>query len=87
MSAPVNSPRESDDKLALIDEFKRAGFSLLQDDVTHGTCFHVVPLLENATNTVVVALEHVISKVVFLDITSMPGIVFAAHYPNTLERF
>lgn len=78
---------ESSTKWALINEFESAGFSLLQDTVTNGTCFHVVPLLETSVNTVVVAPEHVLGKVVFLDLTSMPGIVFAAHFPNTLEKF
>ncbi|XP_041916006.1 uncharacterized protein LOC121680620 isoform X3 [Alosa sapidissima] len=73
-------------KWALVHEFKCAGFSLLQDDVTNGTCSHVVPLLETSANTVV-SLDHILGKVVFLDLASMPGIVFAAHFPNTLEKF
>ena len=77
---------ESGDKCALISEFEKAGFSLLQDTVTHGTCFHVVTLLETPVNTVVISLEHVLGIVVILDLTSMPGIVFAAHFPNTLEK-
>lgn len=77
---------ESGAKWALISEFESAGFSLLQDTLNNGTCFHVAPLLDTPVNTVVVALEHVLGKVVFLDLTSMPGIVFAAHFPNTLEK-
>lgn len=71
-------------KWAVVHEFKSAGFSLLQDSVTNGTCSHVVPLLETSANTVV-SLDHILGKVVFLDLTSMPGIVFAAHFPNTLK--
>jgi len=32
-------------------------------------------------------LDHILGKVVFFDLTSMPGIVFAANFPNTLEKF
>ena len=77
---------QSGQKWALVHEFKGAGFSLLQDNVTNGTCNHVVPLLETSVNTVV-SLDHILGKVVFFDLTSMPGIAFAAHFPNTLERF
>lgn len=73
-------------KWALVHEFKVAGFSLLHDSVTNGTCSHVVPLLETSVNTVV-SLDHILGKVVFFDLTSMPGIVFAANFPNTLEKF
>jgi hypothetical protein len=37
-------------------------------------------------STVVIALEHVLGKVVFRDLTSMPGIVFTANFSNTLEK-
>ena len=73
-------------KWALVHEFKVAGFSLLHDSVTNGTYRHVVPLLETSANTVV-SLDHILGKVVFFDLTSMPGIVFAANFPNTLEKF
>lgn len=73
-------------KWALVHEFKDAGFSLLHDSVTNGTCSHVVPLLETSVNTVV-SLDHILGKVVFFDLKSMPGIVFAANFPNTLEKF
>ena len=60
---------------------------ILRDSVTNGTCFHVVPLFETSVNTVAVSLEHLMGKVIFIDLTSMPGIVFAAHFPNTIEKF
>ena len=46
-----------------------------------------MPLFETSVNTVAVSLEHVMGKVIFIDLTSMPGIVFAAHFPNTIEKF
>lgn len=55
--------------------------SLVHDSVTNGTCSHVVPLLETSVNTVV-SLDHTLGKV-FFDLTSMPGIVFAANFQNT----
>lgn len=78
------SPNEM--KLAFVNEFSCAGITLLQDTVTGGTCFHIVSLLETPVKRTVVALENILGKVVFLDLSSMPGIVFAAHFPNTLER-
>lgn len=73
-------------KWALVHEFKGAVFSLLQDSVTNGTCNHVVPLLKTSARTVV-SLSCIFGKVVFLDLTSLPGIVFTVHFPNTLQRF
>lgn len=78
------SPNEM--KLAFVNEFSCAGITLLQDTVTGGTCFHIVSLQETPVKRTVVALENILGKVVFLDLSSMPGIVFAAHFPNTLER-
>ncbi|XP_070408783.1 uncharacterized protein [Nothobranchius furzeri] len=77
---------QSCDKWVLVHELKDAGFSLLQDSRTNGTCSHVVPLVETSVRTVV-PLDCILGKVVYLDLTSMPGIVFVAHLPNTLERF
>jgi hypothetical protein len=42
--------------------------------------------LETPVSTFVIALEQVLGKVAFLDLTSMPGILFAAYFPNTLEK-
>ena len=78
---------QSGAKWALINAFESADFTLLQDAVTNGSCFHVVPLLENSVNTVAVSLENILGKVFFIDLTSMPGLVFVSHFPNTLETF
>lgn len=73
-------------KLAIVTEFESAGFHLLRDHVTNGTCFHIAVLLEVPVNVTVVPVDHILGKVVYLDLSSMPGIVFAAHFPNTLEK-
>lgn len=58
----------------------------MQDNITNGSCSYVVPILENYASTVV-SLDCILGKVFVLDLTSMPGIVFAAHLPKTIERF
>lgn len=73
-------------ELAIVTEFESAGFHLLRDCVTNGTCFHIAVLLEVPVNVTVVPVEHILGKVVFLDLSSMPGIVFVANFPNTLEK-
>lgn len=73
-------------KLAFLNEFAVASINLLQDTLTGGTCFHIVSLLEVPVRKTVVGLESILAKLMFIDLSSMPGIVFAAHFPNKLER-
>lgn len=73
-------------KLAFLNEFAVASINLLQDTLTGGTCFHIVSLLEVPVRKTVVGLESILGKLMFIDLSSMPGIVFAAHFPNKLER-
>ena len=72
--------------LAFVNEFLCAGIHLLQDTVTGGTCFHIVSLLGTPVERTVLPLENILSKVVFLNLSSMPGIAYTAHFPNILER-
>ena len=71
---------------AFVNEFSVAGIHLLQDCLTGGTCFHIASLLEVPVKRTVVAFERILGKLMFIDLSSMPGIVFAAHFPNILER-
>lgn len=73
-------------KLAFVNEFAVAGINLLWDTLTGGTCFHIVNLLEVPVKRTVVELESILGKLMFIDLSSMPGIVFAAYFPNKLER-
>ena len=66
-------------------EFAVADLSLLQDTLTGGTCFHIVTLLEVPVRTAV-ALESILGKLMCMELSSMPGIVFVAHFPNRLGR-
>lgn len=68
-------------KFAFVNEFSLAGINLLQDSLTEGACFLEVPVKRT-----VVAPESILGKLMFIDLSSMPGIVFVAHFPNRLER-
>ncbi len=73
-------------KLAFVNVFSVANINLLQDTLTGGTCFHVVALLEVPVKRTVVTLERILGKLMFMNLSSMSGIVFVAHFPNRLER-
>lgn len=77
---------QNDIKLAFVNEFLVADINLLQDTLTGGTCFHIVSLLEVPVKRIVVTLECILGKLMFMDLSSMPGIVFVSHFPNRLER-
>lgn len=72
--------------LAFVNELSCTGLDLQQDIVTGATCFHIVSLLENPIKRKVLVLENILSKLMFLNLSSMPGIAYASHFPNTLER-
>lgn len=57
----------------------------MQDALTGGTCFHIVCLLEAPVKRAVVALDSFLGKLICIDLSSMPGIFFVAHFPNKLE--
>ncbi|KAM3613128.1 uncharacterized protein V6R79_020974 [Siganus canaliculatus] len=81
-----NSECQSEINFAFVNEFSVAGIDLIQDTLTGGTCFHIVSLLETPVKRVVVALESILGKLMCIDLSSMPGILFVAHFPNKLER-
>lgn len=80
------SEGQSELKLAFVNEFAVAGINLLGDTLTGGTCFHIVSLLEVPVKRTVVGLESILGKLILIDLSSMPGLIFAAHFPNKLER-
>lgn len=80
------SEDQNEINLAFVNEYAVAGINLLRDTLTGGTCFHIVSLLEVPVKRIVVGLESILGKLMFIDLSSMPGIVFAAHFPNKLER-
>lgn len=54
--------------------------------MTGGTCFHIVSLLEVPVKRTVNTLESILGKSMFIDLSSIPGIVFVAHFPTKRER-
>lgn len=71
---------QSEIKFAFVIEFSVAGITLVQ------TGFHIVSLLEAPVKRTVVARESILGKLMCIDLSSMPGIFFVVHFPNTLER-
>ena len=64
----------------------RMRICLSQNYVSNGTCFYITPLPETLAWMVAPSLQCLLGKVVFLNVSSMPGLVFIVHFPNTIEK-
>lgn len=73
-------------KLTFVNEFPVAGINLSQYTMTGGTCFHIVSLMEVPVKQTVITLESILGKLMFIDLSSVSGTVFVAHFPNKRER-
>lgn len=70
-----------------MNKFLFAGIKHLQDTLTGGTCFHIVSLHNGPVNRKAVALEIILANLMFIDLSLVPGIVFAVHFSNKPEKY